>query len=356
MRSRLPDHVHHDQPWQIHAVAPEFELEDVWRVRTPGAGPEDFDATVSVLLGGREDSARGALLSRALVSARRGLGRAFGWDAPEHGLDTWSPAVAGRLAPQERAEWDRAQIAPFSRVFSRVDEEAHEMANATVHALMHLGWVRGPRGDYELHVAALVKPHGQLGRTYMRAIEPFRLLVVWPALIRAWERAWAEREHVGGGCSPVSGLPRESRARLSLAPDYADVYTITTDVRASPREWMTACFEAGIPRSDRDLVFRRLLRLSVEPDGTPGTIAGWSVTSEDDDHLCMRVLGRGLEVNLLMERAADGVRLTTALRHRSRAGQVSWQQLSRVHRSKIPGVLRRGSVLLRRHSPTLAPD
>jgi len=48
--------------------------------------------------------------------------------------------------------------------------------------------------------AARVKPRGLLGRAYMAAIEPFRYLVVYPALIREFERAWINRR--GSGISP----------------------------------------------------------------------------------------------------------------------------------------------------------
>lgn len=38
---KLPDTAHTSRPWRIHEVAPDFEVEDVWALPTPG-GPDDF--------------------------------------------------------------------------------------------------------------------------------------------------------------------------------------------------------------------------------------------------------------------------------------------------------------------------
>ena len=82
---------------------------------------------------------------------------------------------------------------PFTTVYELRDECANELANKTVHTIMHLGWVRAGNGDHELRMAALVKPNGVFGRLYMAAIAPFRYLIIYPALTKQWERAWRER-------------------------------------------------------------------------------------------------------------------------------------------------------------------
>jgi hypothetical protein len=35
---RLPDTAHTTRAWRIHELTPEFRLEDVWALPTPGAG------------------------------------------------------------------------------------------------------------------------------------------------------------------------------------------------------------------------------------------------------------------------------------------------------------------------------
>ena len=69
---------------------------------------------------------------------------------------------------------------------------------------MHLGWVPSPDGGYRGQMAVLVKPNGFFGAAYMKAIAPFRHLIVYPAMIREIEREWPTR------------LDRASQRRLVL--------------------------------------------------------------------------------------------------------------------------------------------
>ena len=50
----------------------------------------------------------------------------------------------------------------MASVYLTHDEAVRELANRTVHALMHLGWVKHPDG-YHLQMAVLVKPNGWFG-------------------------------------------------------------------------------------------------------------------------------------------------------------------------------------------------
>jgi len=68
---------------------------------------------------------------------------------------------------------------PFSPLYLLDDEFAAEVANRTVHAVMHLGGVPDGSGGYRGQLAALVKPNGLLGACYMAAIRPFRNLIVY---------------------------------------------------------------------------------------------------------------------------------------------------------------------------------
>jgi Protein of unknown function (DUF2867) len=82
----------------------------------------------------------------------------------------------------------------FKSVFLLDDEWAVEMANRTVHSVMHIGWVPDGAGGYRGQMAVLVKPNGRLGTAYMAAIKPFRYLFVYPALMRSIERDWQASE------------------------------------------------------------------------------------------------------------------------------------------------------------------
>ena len=69
---------------------------------------------------------------------------------------------------------------PFKTLYLLDDEWAGEIANRTVHGVMHVGWVPDDAGGYRGQMAVLVKRNGLLGAAYMAAITPFRYLIVYP--------------------------------------------------------------------------------------------------------------------------------------------------------------------------------
>jgi hypothetical protein len=89
---------------------------------------------------------------------------------------------------------------PFSSLYLLDDEFAAEIANRTVHGVMHLGWVADDTGGYRGQMAVYVKPNGLWGTAYMTAITPFRRLIVYPLMIREIGRKWqAARHAIGDG-------------------------------------------------------------------------------------------------------------------------------------------------------------
>jgi hypothetical protein len=89
---------------------------------------------------------------------------------------------------------------PFTPLYLTDDEFAAEIANRTMHGVLHLGWVPDGADRYRGQMAVLVKPNGLLGSAYMSAIKPFRHLIVYPALLRQMEREWRGR---GGDPTPA---------------------------------------------------------------------------------------------------------------------------------------------------------
>ncbi|GAB1510260.1 DUF2867 domain-containing protein [Actinophytocola sp. KF-1] len=191
--ARLAGTAHTALPWRIHEITGDFTVADVWSFRTPGAGPGDFPAVLAALraAGGLDKQPWPA---RFLFALRWRLGALLGWDTPSAGLGQRVRSLRDRLPADLRGappgpDDDRMPLTP---VYELDREAARELANKTVHTVMHLGWVPGADGDHELRMAVLVKPNGRFGRLYMAAIAPFRYLVVYPALTRQWERAWRE--------------------------------------------------------------------------------------------------------------------------------------------------------------------
>ncbi|WP_433018841.1 DUF2867 domain-containing protein [Kribbella sp. CA-294648] len=185
---RLPIAAHTSQPWRIHEVAPDFEVEDVWVLRTPG-GANDFPRLVALFAS--DDWPESApLVVRFLWQARWKLGALFGWDAAGAGVGSRVTPIRDRLPGDLREAPTGPQYEPFVSVFQLEREWVAELANRTVHCVFHLGWVPDGAGGYRGQMAGLVKPNGRLGRAYMSAIKPLRYLIVYPVLVRRIEREW----------------------------------------------------------------------------------------------------------------------------------------------------------------------
>jgi hypothetical protein len=188
---RLPASAHTGRPWRIHAIVPDFRLEDVWALPTPG-GPDDFPRLVGLVAS--FDSARSSSRAvRALFALRWKLGALLGLDRRTAGLGTRVPSLRDRL-PEDLHDGPTGDVpdrSPFRPLYLTEDEWALEIANQTVHGVLHLGWVDDGGGGHRGQMAVLVKPNGRVGAAYMIAIAPFRHLIVYPRMLRDIERAWA---------------------------------------------------------------------------------------------------------------------------------------------------------------------
>jgi hypothetical protein len=187
---RLPDSAHTSRPWRIHELTPDFRLEDVWALPTPG-GPDDFPRLVHALAS-RDPSQRSRGPARALWAIRWKLGRILGWDDPDAGLGARVVTLRDRLPADLREAPTGPSLAgfPFSPLYLLDDEWAAEIANGTMHGVMHIGWVDDEDEGWRGQMAVLVKPNGLVGRGYMAAIKPFRHLLVYPAMLREIGRRW----------------------------------------------------------------------------------------------------------------------------------------------------------------------
>jgi len=194
---RLPNAAHTSQPWRIHELTPDFRLEDVWELPGTG-GPGDFPRLVEMIAA--TDPAQGSSrAARTLWAIRWKLGELFGWDDPDAGLGGRVATLRERLPADLRdgpsgPEFDAL---PFSSLYLIDDEFAAEIANRTVHGVMHLGRVADETGGFRARIAVLVKPNGLFGTAYMSAIRPFRHLIVYPPMMRDGARAW-EAARSGG--------------------------------------------------------------------------------------------------------------------------------------------------------------
>jgi hypothetical protein len=187
----LDKRAHTSRPWRIHTFTKDFRVLDVWSLPTPG-GPDDFAQLVD--LWSTFDPGRSSPVVRSLFAIRWTIGRILGLDRPETGLGVRVHTLRDRI-PDELLS-TAGKLGPersFEPLYRTDDEFAMEIANQTVHGVMHLGWVPDTGGRYRGQMAVLVKPNGGLGVAYLAAIAPFRHLIVYPAMMRDIGRVWRER-------------------------------------------------------------------------------------------------------------------------------------------------------------------
>lgn len=193
---------HECQPLRIHDLVPDFTLEDVWALPV-GGDAEDFEAFLE-MIGSMDPTETENRPARFLWEVRNRLGTWFDLgeiSSPADGNGdlaipgTAETSIRGRLPAELRgtAAGFYFDSLPFVPLYRTDREAAAEISNKTVHGVAHLAWVRRDDGRYQGQMAVYVKPRGAFGRAYMALIKPFRHLVVYPALMREVERAWAAR-------------------------------------------------------------------------------------------------------------------------------------------------------------------
>ena len=190
-------------PLRVHALLHDVPIEDVWKIRLAGGGTgRTIQDVRAIFIEGVEAAPR---VVKWLFRLRGRLGGLFGWDRER---PAWSAeSFADRLSVEDRARSTAVPGTPDGRLslLYRFDnEQLSEKRNATVHAFSSLSIRQTPDG-YVAYLAIYVKPVHRFTGLYMKAIAPFRRLIVYPAIIRNVQRAWAER--YGGESGGESGLP-----------------------------------------------------------------------------------------------------------------------------------------------------
>jgi hypothetical protein len=193
-RATLPPSAHYAQPWRVHEITGDFRLEDVWALPAEGSR-EEFPRLLKAF--SARDSAGGgsSRAAGALMRIRLRLGEMLHLDDPRSGIGSRVQSLRERLPADVAAATDPPSPGSlaFQTVYQLPNEWAAEIANRTMHGVLHLGWVPVGDGRYRGQMAILVKPNGLEGRAYMAAIRPFRHLIVYPSMLSRIERVWNER-------------------------------------------------------------------------------------------------------------------------------------------------------------------
>ncbi len=180
---------------RAHSLLADVPLHDVWVVELSGGGPGRTIVDLRVLLSVENLTAANAAV-RFLFGLRGWLGRVFGWDrAPPQST---RESFLSRLSPADR---ECTLVPPgtlegsFRVLFVSTREMISEIQNSTVHAFSVFALVERCSG-YRLYWGIHVRPVGRITSWYMRLIDPFRRVIIYPAVLRYIRAAWARENNV----------------------------------------------------------------------------------------------------------------------------------------------------------------
>ena len=127
---------------------------------------------------------------RVLLSVRFFVGGWLGWDRAVPG--SVAESFAHRLSDHDR----RHSLVPagtpdglFRVVYRFENEQLAEVVNRTVHAAALSALIEGGAG-YRFYFAVYVRKVGCFTPLYMAAIDPFRKVIVYPALLSSISKQW----------------------------------------------------------------------------------------------------------------------------------------------------------------------
>lgn len=181
-------------PLQVFQLVQGFSLHDVWLVELADAP----DCTLQDLRGLMTPESFRSLnpVVRSLFFLRSVFGRVFRLDsmpsdesAPDLIERVPAPLADASLVPPGSPE------GPFRVLYLLPTEAAYQAVNATVHAILSVALVRSESG-YRFFWATYVKPVGRITSVYMRIIDPFRRIVVYPGLESWLKRVWLTHRRI----------------------------------------------------------------------------------------------------------------------------------------------------------------
>ena len=177
-------------PLRVHAFLAGVPLHDVWAVDLPrwrdGVTLDEFLRAAS------DQLFTPSLLVHMLLDIRLFVGRLFGWDR-EPAATAWA-TFATHLTDADRSSSLAAagtQEGFFRVVYRFENEQLDEVVNRTVHAGALSALVEAD-ATYRFYFAVYVREVSLFTPLYMAAIDPFRRLVVYPAMLRDVSALWSE--------------------------------------------------------------------------------------------------------------------------------------------------------------------
>src|SRR5262245_12326274 len=177
-------------PLRVHDFLPGVHLHDVWAIDLPrmrsGITLDEFVRSAGAL------PFTPSAVVRALLGIRLFVGRLLGWDREPDA--TVRETFATRLTTADRSKSlapAGTPEGPFRLVYRFENEQLLELSNRTAHAAA-LSALAETAHAYRFYFAVYVRSVGRLTPFYMAAIDPFRKLIVYPALLRSVRTTWEQ--------------------------------------------------------------------------------------------------------------------------------------------------------------------
>ncbi len=191
MRVNKEEHLKH--AWRVHGLLPDLRIEDVWLLPVEMEPDTSIGELNAAFVKALEDtSSKG--VAGWLFRLRFFLGRIFGWEDAAKAKELLpAGSIRARYASEEglsALNVDYEGFGDFVPVYSFHEEMLSEIENETVLAAAHFGKVPNGLGKQGVQMTIYVKPKGWFGAFYMQLIKPFRLLIVYPFMLRLIGRQW----------------------------------------------------------------------------------------------------------------------------------------------------------------------
>jgi hypothetical protein len=195
---------HFGRSWKVNEIANDFILWDVWEIPIVATNSinENFQSFYRIALETFTKMQRNTTLVSFLFTLRYWLSKVFPLDKNINTLPipgcqetTIKTRLNGKDLEKSKAgkaiKGNNTNL-EFRPVYLFENESLHELSNDTVHALMHVGWIKKKENYYTATLAIYIKPRGIYGRTYLKLIEPFRHHIVYPAMMKVMKAQWQE--------------------------------------------------------------------------------------------------------------------------------------------------------------------
>ncbi|MEQ8413473.1 MAG: DUF2867 domain-containing protein [Imperialibacter sp.] len=191
MRINKEEHLKH--AWRVHRLLPDLRIEDVWDLPVE-LDTDQYIGELNASFVQALEATTSSGLAGWLFRLRFFIGKVLGWeDTPKTKETMPAGSIRKRYANQEglsTLDVEYTGFADFVPVYDLKEEMLSEIENVTVLAAVHFGRVLKENGQYGVQMTVYVKPKGLFGEVYMQLIKPFRLLIVYPVMLKLIGRQW----------------------------------------------------------------------------------------------------------------------------------------------------------------------